>query len=150
MASVNRITLMGHAGRDPATRSTPSGQLVCNLSLATSERRKSQFGQAAENTEWHRVVLYAKLAEVASQYVKKGDLLFIEGKVRSRKWTDPQGAERNVTEVIADRLELFGARPPRDAEGDGDAAPAAPAAAPKPTHRPAAAPAPLYDDDIPY
>lgn len=148
MASVNRITLMGHAGRDPETRSTPSGQPVCTLSLATSERRKSQFGQAAEQTEWHRVVLYAKLAEVASQWVKKGDLLFVEGRVRSRKWTDAHGGERNVTEVIADRLELFGARVPRDPD-DGDGAPP-PQPAPKPAHRPAPGAAQAFDDDIPY
>jgi single-strand DNA-binding protein len=106
---VNRLILIGRAGKDPETRTTPGGMTVCNFSLATSYKSKGN-----EQTDWHRVVLFDRLAEVASKYVSKGDQVCVTGRVTERKWTDKDGNERRTTEVIGNGLELLGSKPRTD------------------------------------
>lgn len=140
MASVNKVILVGHLGADPEMRYLPDGTAVANLRLATSEAWKDkQTGEKKEATEWHRVVFFGKLAEIAGQYLKKGAQIYAEGALGTRKWQDKQGQDRYTTEIRGDRLQMLGGR--------GSEAPAAPAAA-----SPAADPAP--DDggfeDMPF
>lgn len=99
---VNKVILLGNVGQEPDIRFTPSGAAVANLSIATSESWKDQQGQQQEKTEWHRVVIFGKLAEVCQQYVHKGDKLYIEGKLQTRKWQDKQGQDRYTTEIVVD------------------------------------------------
>jgi single-strand DNA-binding protein len=109
MSSLNRVTLIGHLGADPETRSFSDGTLVCNLRMATSESWKDRAtGEQKESTEWHRVVLYRRLAEIADQYLRKGAQIYIEGKLRTKKWTDKTGAERYTTEIEGDELKMLG------------------------------------------
>ena len=111
MSSVNKVILVGNLGADPEQRTLPSGGLVTNLRLATSEVRKNKStGQSGEHTEWHRVVLFDRLAELASQYLTKGSQVYIEGKLRTRKWQDQSGAEKYMTEVVADEMQFLGGR----------------------------------------
>lgn len=111
MSSVNKVILVGNLGADPEQRALPSGGLVTNLRLATSEVRKNKStGQSIEHTEWHRVVLFDRLAELASQYLTKGSQVYIEGKLRTRKWQDQSGAEKYMTEVVADEMQFLGGR----------------------------------------
>ena len=111
MSSVNKVILVGNLGADPEQRALPSGGLVTNLRLATSEVRKNKStGQSGEHTEWHRVVLFDRLAELASQYLTKGSQVYIEGKLRTRKWQDQSGAEKYMTEVVADEMQFLGGR----------------------------------------
>ncbi len=163
---VNKVILVGNVGGDPETRYLPNGNAVTNITLATSETWKDkQTGQPQEKTEWHRVVLFGKVAEIAGQYLRKGSQVYIEGKLQTRKWQDQSGQDRYTTEVVVDlggSMQLLGGRGGADAE-----APAAPraqptpravapqAAAPQPAPRPVpqAQPAPNYDnfdDDIPF
>ena len=108
MATLNKVILIGHLGRDPELRYMASGDAVTHLALATSERwHDKASGEKKEVTEWHRVVLYRKLAEIAEQYLHKGSLAYIEGHLQTRKWADKNGAERYVTEIIADDLRLI-------------------------------------------
>jgi len=107
--SVNRVILIGHLGADPESRAMPDGSAVCNFRMATSERWKDKAtGESRELTEWHRVVLYRRLAEIATQYLQKGSQVYVEGKLRNRKWTDSQGAERYTTEIEATGLQMLG------------------------------------------
>ncbi len=142
---LNKVTLIGRMGRDPEMRYMPNGEAVCNFSLATSESWKDQSGQRVERTEWHNIVMYRKLAEIAGQYLKKGGQVYIEGRIQSRKYTGRDGIERTAYEIIASEMKMLGAR----AGDDGDAAvPDAPR-----RQAPAAAPAkPAEDsgDDIPF
>jgi len=111
MSSVNKVILVGNLGADPEQRALPSGGLVTNLRLATSEVRKNKStGQSIEHTEWHRVVLFDRLAELAIQYLTKGSQVYIEGKLRTRKWQDQSGAEKYMTEVVADEMQFLGGR----------------------------------------
>jgi single-strand DNA-binding protein len=111
MASVNKIILVGNLGADPESRNLPSGEAVCNLRLATTEKWKDKAtGEAKELTEWHRVVLFRKLAEIASQYLKKGAAVYIEGRIRTRKWQDKEGQERYTTEIEASEMKMLGGR----------------------------------------
>ena len=111
MSSVNKVILVGNLGADPEQRTLPSGGLVTNLRLATSEVRKNKStGQSSEHTEWHRVVLFDRLAELASQYLTKGSQVYIEGKLQTRKWQDQSGAEKYMTEVVADEMQFLGGR----------------------------------------
>ena len=111
MASVNKVMLIGNLGADPESRVFPSGEAVCNLRLATSESWKDKTtGEKRDATEWHRVVLYRKLAEIAGQYLKKGSLVYIEGSLRTRKWTDKDGVERYTTEIRADQMKMLGSK----------------------------------------
>lgn len=135
MASVNRVTLIGNLGKDPELRYNPSGVAFCTISLATTRSWKDkQSGEKQEETEWHRVVFNDKLAEIVGQYCKKGKPLYVEGRLRTRKWQDKEGRDTYTTEIIADQMQLLGGRDSSD-EGEG----AAPARAPAPAPR---APAP--------
>lgn len=129
MASVNKVILVGNLGADPDTRYLPNGDQVTTLRLATTDVWKDKDGNKQEATEWHRVVLWRKLAEIASQYLKKGAQIYIEGSLKTRKWQDKDGQDRYTTEIQGDQLKMLGRRP----EGNSSApapAPARPAAAP--------------------
>ncbi len=154
MASVNKVILVGNLGRDPETRYAPSGDAICNVNLATTDTWKDkQTGEKKEATEWHRVVFFGRLAEIAGQYLKKGSQIYVEGSLRTRKWQDKDGQDRYTTEIRGDEMKMLGSR-----QGMGDAPPresgGAPAAAP--AGRPAATPAASssgfgdMDDDIPF
>jgi single-strand DNA-binding protein len=111
MASINKILLIGNLGADPEIRNLPSGEAVCNLRLATTEKWKDKAsGETREITEWHRVILFRKLAEIAGQYLKKGASVYIEGRIRSRKWQDKDGQERYTTEIEASEMKMLGGR----------------------------------------
>lgn len=125
MPGLNKVMLIGHLGRDPETRWFEDGKAMCKLSLATSERYKDDQGQAHERTEWHQVVLWRDLARIADEHLKKGDRVYFEGRLRSRTWTDGDGAERRTTEVVADRMEMLGS--PRRQEGDAESHRSSPA-----------------------
>jgi single-strand DNA-binding protein len=108
---INKVILIGNLGADPETRAMPSGSTVANLRVATSESwRDKQTGEQQERTEWHRVALFGRLAEVAGEYLKKGSQVYIEGSLRTRKWTDKQGQERYSTEIIGNELQMLGGR----------------------------------------
>jgi len=171
MASVNKVILVGNLGRDPEVRYSPDGAAICNVSIATTSQWKDKAsGERREETEWHRVVMYNRLAEIAGEYLKKGRSVYIEGRLKTRKWQDKDtGADRYSTEIVADQMQMLGGR---DSGGGGeggygggggyDDAPRqqrAPAQRP-PAQRPApAAAAPAaggaanladMDDDIPF
>jgi single-strand DNA-binding protein len=162
MASVNKVILVGNCGRDPEIRYLPSGQAVANVSVATSSKRKDKnTGETVEDTQWHRVTFYDRLAEIAGEYVKKGRPIYVEGRLKYGKYTDKDGVEKNTVDIIATEMQLLGGREGMGAPGGGDdegggarrPAPAPRAAAPA-AQRPAAAkPASGFDDmddDIPF
>jgi len=117
MASVNKVILIGNLGRDPETRYTTGGDAVTTLNIATSEQWKDKSGEKQERTEWHRVVLFARLAEIAGEYLKKGRSVYIEGRLQTRKYTDKDGVEKYSTEIVADRMQLLGGREGGGASG---------------------------------
>ena len=126
MASVNKVILLGNLGRDPETRYTTGGDAVTNLNIATSEQWKDKSGEKQERTEWHRVVLFGRQAEIAGEYLKKGRSVYIEGRLQTRKYTDKDGVEKYSTEIVADRMQLLGSRDgPGGGGGDVDLAGAA-------------------------
>jgi single-strand DNA-binding protein len=110
MASVNKVILIGNLGRDPEVRYMPSGDAVANITLATTETWKDKAGEKQEQTEWHRVAMFGKTAEIAGEYLKKGSQVYIEGRLQTRKWTDKEGQERYTTEIRADRMQMLGSR----------------------------------------
>jgi single-strand DNA-binding protein len=110
MASVNKVILVGNLGRDPEMRYMPSGDALTSFSIATTDTWKDKSGQRQERTEWHRISMFGKQAEIAGQYLKKGSSVYIEGRLQTRKWTDKEGHERNTTEVVADRMQMLGGR----------------------------------------
>jgi single-strand DNA-binding protein len=110
MASVNKIILVGNLGRDPEMRYLPSGEAVANLAIATTDKYKDKTGQMVEQTEWHRVSFFGRTAEVCGQYLKKGSQVYIEGSIRTRKYTDKEGVEKYATEIRGDRMQLLGKR----------------------------------------
>jgi single-strand DNA-binding protein len=121
MPSVNRVTLVGHLGRDPEVRYMPNGEAVANIAIATTESWKDKAtGEKKELTEWHRIVFYRKLAETVGQYLKKGALVYVEGRLHTRKWTDKEDVERYTTEISADSMQMLGSRKPGDAEEVSD------------------------------
>jgi single-strand DNA-binding protein len=172
MASVNKVIIVGNLGRDPESRSFPSGDRVTNVTIATTDRWKDKTsGEMKEATEWHRVVFNGRLAEIAEQYLRKGSQVYLEGSLRTRKWTDKDGVEKYTTEIRADQMQMLGKRegmggPSGDDEGGGSAgggydaprrsAPPSRAPAPAAAQRPgggAAKPASGFDDmddDIPF
>jgi single-strand DNA-binding protein len=112
MASVNKVILIGNLGADPEMRTTSAGESICNLRLATTDKWKDKAtGEARDATEWHRVVLYRRLAEIAGEYLKKGSPVYVEGRLRTRKWQDKEGKERFTTEIEAGELKMLGSRP---------------------------------------
>ncbi|WP_284618300.1 single-stranded DNA-binding protein [Aquabacterium humicola] len=174
MASVNKVILVGNLGRDPEVRYTPNGSAVCNFSIATTRNWKNkESGERQEETEWHRIVLFDRLAEVAGEYLKKGRSVYIEGRLRTRKWTDKDGIEKYTTEVYGEQMQLLGGREGggggggggyggEDYEGGGGgggesaprrSAPAARAPSAAPQQRPAQKSSTGFDDmddDIPF
>jgi len=167
MASVNKVILVGNCGRDPEIRYLPSGQAVANVSIATTSRRKDRnSGETVEDTQWHRVTFYDRLAEIAGEYVKKGRPIYVEGRLKYGKYTDQSGVEKSTVDIVATELQLLGGRegmgaPAEDGGGYSAAprasAPAArPASAASPRPSPATKPAPAssgfddMDDDIPF
>lgn len=107
---VNKVILVGNIGQDPEVRYMPNGNAVANLSLATSESWKDQSGQLQERTEWHRLTMYRRLAEIAGEYLKKGSQVYVEGKLQTRKWQDQQGQDKYTTEIIVDQMQMLGGR----------------------------------------
>ena len=108
---VNKVILVGNLGKDPETRYMPSGSAVTNLTLATSESWKDkQSGEAQERTEWHKVAMFGRLAEIAAEYLRKGSQIYIEGKLRTRKWQDKEGKDRWTTEIVADEMQMLGSK----------------------------------------
>lgn len=178
MASVNKVIIVGNLGKDPEMRAFPSGDQLANVTIATTDRWKDkQTGEMKEATEWHRVVFNGRLAEIVGQYLRKGSQVYVEGSLRTRKWTDQSGIEKYTTEIRADQMQMLGSRQgmggPGASSGDGygggyeqpqqprqAAAPAQRPAAPPPAPRQAPAPAPAQsrsstgfddmDDDIPF
>ncbi|MFM9915050.1 MAG: single-stranded DNA-binding protein [Rhizobacter sp.] len=119
MASINKVILIGNLGRDPEVRYTPNGNAICNISVATTRNWKDKTsGDKVEETEWHRVVFYDRLAEIAGEYLKKGRPVYVEGRLKTRKWQDKEGKDVYTTEVIADNMQLLGGR---EGMGGGDA-----------------------------
>jgi single-strand DNA-binding protein len=148
---VNKVILIGHLGADPETKSMPSGMSVANLSLATSESYKDkQTNEWQERTEWHRVAMFGRLAEIAGEYLRKGSQVYIEGRLRTRKWQDKQGNDRYSTEIVANEMQMLGGRGGA-AGGAGASAEARPARSATP--EPAASGGERdteFDDDIPF
>ena len=176
MASVNKVILVGNLGRDPESRTFPSGDQVCNVTIATTDKWKDKAsGEMKEATEWHRLVFNGRLAEIAAQYLRKGSQIYVEGQIRTRKFTDKEGVEKFATEIRVDQMQMLGSRqgmggPQGGGDDDGGYsqggggggggggyAPRAPAAAPRaPAPAPRQAPAKSssgfddMDDDIPF
>jgi single-strand DNA-binding protein len=160
MASVNKVILLGNCGRDPEIRYMPSGGAVANISIATTSKRKDKnSGEMIEDTQWHRVQFFDRLAEIVGEYVKKGAPLYVEGRLKYGKYTDKDGIERNTVDIIATEMQLLGGRQGGGGGGDdggGYSRAPAPASRP-PAARPAPAPAAKQgsgfddmDDDIPF
>ncbi len=162
MASVNKVILVGNLGRDPEVRYSPDGAAICNVSIATTSQWKDKAsGERREETEWHRVVFYNRLAEIAGEYLRKGRSVYVEGRLKTRKWQDKEtNADRYSTEIVADQMQMLGGREGGDASmgggGDYSAAPqqqrSQRPAQPRPA-APQAAPAANLadmDDDIPF
>ena len=165
MASVNKVILVGNCGRDPEIRYLPSGQAVANVTLATSSRRKDKnTGETIEDTQWHRITFYDRLAEIAGEYVKKGRPIYVEGRLKYGKFTNKDGVEQNTCDIIATEMQLLGSRegmggPGGDEGGGGGySRPNAPASrpaaqAPRPQAAAPAKPSSGFDDmddDIPF
>ena len=167
MASVNKVILLGNCGRDPEIRYLPSGQAVANISIATTSRRKDKnTGENIETTEWHRVTFFDKLAEIVGEYVKKGNPLYVEGRLKYGKFTNKDGHEQNTCDIVATEMQLLGSRQGSGAPsgdeggGGGGGSYSRPAAAPRAAAQaPAQRPAPTskaasgfddMDDDIPF
>lgn len=144
MPSLNKVIVIGHLGQDPETRYLPSGDAVTNVSLATSETWKDKSGEKQEHTEWHRCAFFGKLAEISGEYLKKGALVYVEGKLRTRKWSDKEGKDRYSTEIIGDRMLMLGGKGEKREPGPDSASPKKDA----PAHK--AGGFDEMDDDIPF
>jgi single-strand DNA-binding protein len=143
---INKVILVGNLGADPETRYMPSGSAVTNLSVATSESWKDkQTGEQKERTEWHKVAMFNRLAEVAAEYLRKGSQVYIEGKLRTRKWQDRDGNDRWTTEIIADEMQMLGGR-----GGGGGSAPMSSGQDSGPPSAPPQTGPDDFDDDIPF
>lgn len=158
MASVNKVILVGNLGRDPDMRYLPSGEAVANLAIATTDKYKDKQGQMVEQTEWHRVSFFGRTAEVCGQYLKKGSQVYVEGSIRTRKYTDKEGVEKYATEIRGDRMQMLGSKGGGGmADMDDGFNQSAPSArqqprsnAPAPAQRPASSGFDDMDDDIPF
>ena len=152
MASINKVILIGNAGRDAESRTFPNGDMVTNVSIATTETWKDkQTGEKKEATEWHRLAFGGGLAKVAAEYIKKGTSVYVEGSLKTRKWTDQQGVEKQMTEVRVDVLKLLGGRPDGQHGGGGAPQPQRqqPAAQPR-QQAPQGGGYGAMDDDVPF
>ena len=140
MASLNKAILIGNLGKDPEQRFMPNGDAVCNFSIATKESYKDKNGDKQEKTEWHNVVIYGKLAEIAGQYLKKGSSVYIEGRIQTRKWQDNGGNDRYTTEIIASAMQMLGGKPDSDSKPQRQ----------QDTRKQAPRPADEFEDSIPF
>ncbi len=154
---INKVILIGHLGADPETRAMPSGMTVANLRLATTESWKDkQSGEQQERTEWHNVALFGRLGEIAAEYLRKGSQVYIEGRLRTRKWQDKEGRDRYTTEIVGNEMQMLGGRGGSSAAGGGGGGgyADAPARAETSDHAGAGAGAGAssgdFDDDIPF
>jgi single-strand DNA-binding protein len=154
---VNKVILVGNLGADPETRSMPSGMTVTNIRIATSESWKDKTsGAQQERTEWHSIALFGRLGEIAAEYLRKGSQVFVEGKLRTRKWQDKQGNDRFTTEIIADNMQMLGGRAGGAGAASGEPSRSAGGSAPpRDDYDQSSAPAPAggkedFDDDIPF
>jgi single-strand DNA-binding protein len=144
MASVNKVILVGNLGRDPEVRYLPDGGAVTNISVATTDVWKDKSGEKQERTEWHRVVFFSKLAEIAGEYLRKGSQVYIEGRLQTRKWQDKEGQDRYTTEIVADRMQMLGTRAGTGSEaGEKESTPSPKSAKKTPTFED-------LEDDIPF
>jgi len=166
MASVNKVIIVGNLGRDPEVRTFPSGDRVANVTIATTDKWKDkQSGEMREATEWHRVVFNGRLAEIVEQYLRKGSQVYVEGSLRTRKWTDQTGQDKYSTEIRADQMQMLGSRQGMGQAGGGDdgghdegyrrpqpaaRTPAAPSAAPRQAPAKSSSGFEDMDDDIPF
>ena len=144
--SLNKVLLIGRLGQAPIVRYMPNGDAVCNFSLATDESWKDKNGQRQTKTEWHNVIMYRRIAEIAGQYLKKGSQVYLEGKIQSRKYTDKNGVERTAYEIVCHEMKMLGG-------GQGESAPQANSQAPEPPQRQNPAPAQPQEDidsNIPF
>ena len=157
---VNKVILLGNLGADPETRYTASGSAVTNIRLATTDSwRDKQSGERQERTEWHRVVFFSRLAEIAAEYLRKGSQCYIEGQIRTRKWQGQDGQDRYSTEIVANEMQMVGSRggsggggapPPRGRDEDSSSAWPAGGSAGSPPAAPRSGPPDDFDDDIPF
>ena len=162
MASINKVIIVGNLGKDPEMRSFPNGDQIANVSIATTDKWKDKTtGEMKEATEWHRINFNGRLAEIVGQYLKKGSQVYVEGSLRTRKWTDKDGVEKFTTEIRADQMQMLGGRQGMGGGGGDDgggsnysaprpASPAARPAAAKPAAAKAASGFDDMDDDIPF
>ena len=156
MASVNKVIIVGNLGADPESRYLPSGDAVCNIRVATTDRWKDKAsGEMKEQTEWHRISFFGRLAEIAGEYLKKGSQVYIEGRLRTRKWQDKDGQDRYTTEIVADVMQMLGSRQGAGSPPEDDSRPqraATKPAAAKAAKEPAGATGGVadMDDDIPF
>ena len=153
MPSVNKVILLGNLGRDPEVRFMPNGEAVCNFSIATTDSWKDKAGEKQERTEWHNIVMYRKLAEIAGEYLKKGRQVYIEGRLQTRKWQTKEGQDRYSTEIIADNMQMLGGKDSSPASNNNDqefnqTTPRAEKSESPPT--PAASSFDEFEDDIPF
>ena len=145
MRGVNKVILVGHLGQDPDVRAMPSGSSVANLSLATNEQwRDKNTGEQQERTEWHRLALFGRLAEIAGQYLRKGAQVYVEGRLRTRKWQDRDGHDRYSTEIVVNEMQMLGGRGSTSQAGPDRPAP------PAESREPASRADMPFDDDIPF
>ena len=122
MASVNKVIIVGNLGADPTVRYSPDGAAICNISVATTSTWKNKStGERQESTEWHRIVFYNRLAEIAGEYLRKGRSVYVEGRLKTRKWTDKEGIERYTTEIIGDQMQMVGGRDDSAEQSAGNA-----------------------------
>jgi single-strand DNA-binding protein len=143
---VNKVILVGHLGKDPEVRYMPSGNAVCNVTLATSDSWKDkQSGEQKDRTEWHNLVFYGRLAEIAGEYLRKGSQAYVEGRLQTRKWQDKSGNDRYTTEIIVNDMQMLGGRGGGGGSADFNAAPASRASSAAPSSG-----ADEFDDDIPF
>lgn len=152
MASVNKVILVGNLGRDPEVKYMPNGEAVCNFSIATTDSWKDKQGAKQERTEWHNIVMYRKLAEIAGEYLKKGRPVYIEGRLQTRKWQDKEGNDRYTTEIVADSMQMLGSREGGASGGaEYDQTPREqPARQSAPAKAPATAGFDEFEDDFPF
>lgn len=150
--SVNKAILIGYLGKDPEVRYMPNGDAVANVSLATSESYKDKDGQKQNRSEWHNVVFYKRLAEIVGQYLKKGSMVYVEGRIHYKKWQDKDGRDRHATEIVASEMRMLGGKANNAEKADNAEVPSAdaPIKAPGATTAPSGNGAFDFDDDIPF
>ena len=151
MASVNNVILVGHLGRNPEVKQMPNGDAVASFSIATTDTWKDKSGQRQEATEWHNIIMFRRLAEVAGEYLKKGSAVYLEGRIKTRKWQDKDGNDRYTTEVICSEMKMLGSKDDKQQGGRGDYDDRPPPPPKRQESKPAARRDDYdMDDDIPF